>query len=175
MVSSSTYAFQADSGDKIFRRSVYSFWKRAMPPPQMTIFDAPTRERCIARRERTNTPLQALVLMNETEYFRAARVCAERILEHPDEGGRLHVAYEMVTSLLPNDGELQALRGGLAAVRKVYQDDPVAVAVLEKGRVLSAEEEARVQRPADPAQVELAAYTMLMHSLLNLDITTTRQ
>ena len=175
MVSSSTYAFQADSGDKIFRRSVYSFWKRAMPPPQMTIFDAPTRERCIARRERTNTPLQALVLMNETEYFRAARVFAERILGHPDEASRLRVAYEMVTSLLPNDGELQALRGGLAAFRRVYQDDPLAVAVLEKGGVLSAEEQERVQGPADPAQVELAAYTMLMHSLLNLDITKTRQ
>ena len=175
MVSSSTYAFKADSGDKIFRRSVYSFWKRAMPPPQMTIFDAPTRERCIARRERTNTPLQALVLMNEAEYFRAARVFAERILEHPDEATRLQVAYEMVTSQLPNEGELQALRGGLEAFRKVYQEDPLGVATLEKGRELSAEERQQVQDRVDPEQVEFAAYTMLMHSLLNLDITKTRQ
>lgn len=175
MVSSSTYAFKADSGDKIFRRSVYSFWKRAMPPPQMTIFDAPTRERCIARRERTNTPLQALVLMNEAEYFRAARVFAKRILMHPDEETRLQVAYEMVTSLLPDEGEIQALREGLEAFRKVYQEDPVAVAVLDKGRTLSAVERQQVPKSIDPAQVEFAAYTMVMHSLLNLDITKTRQ
>ena len=62
MVSSSTYSFKEDTGDKIYRRSFYTFWKRAMPPPQMTIFDAPTRESCTSRRERTNTPVQALVV-----------------------------------------------------------------------------------------------------------------
>ncbi|MBB73112.1 MAG: chromosome segregation protein [Planctomycetaceae bacterium] len=175
MVSSSTYAFKADEGDKIFRRSLYSFWKRAMPPPQMTIFDAPTRERCIARRERTNTPLQALVLMNEAEYFRAARVFAKRILEYPDEETRLRVAYEQVTSLLPDDGELEVLRNGLAAFRKIYQEDPLAVAVLEKGDALSPAEEQQERGSVDSAQIEFAAYSMLMHSLLNLDITKTRQ
>ncbi len=84
MVSSSTYSFTADTGPKIYRRSLYSFWKRAMPPPQMTIFDAPTRESCIARRERTNTPLQALVLMNEEQYFKAARCFARELLENAD-------------------------------------------------------------------------------------------
>lgn len=69
MVSSSTYSFKEDTGDKIYRRSFYTFWKRAMPPPQMTIFDAPTRESCTSRRERTNTPVQALLMMNESQYF----------------------------------------------------------------------------------------------------------
>ena len=68
--------FSPDSGDDIHRRSVYTFWKRAMPPPQMTILNAPIRDSCIARRERTNTPSQALLLLNETEYLNAARTLA---------------------------------------------------------------------------------------------------
>ncbi|MCA9031875.1 MAG: DUF1553 domain-containing protein, partial [Planctomycetaceae bacterium] len=80
MPSSYPSAFAADSGDKIYRRSVYTFWKRGMPPPQMTILNAPSREECIARRERTNTPLQALLLLNETEYLKAARQLALNIL-----------------------------------------------------------------------------------------------
>ena len=75
-----------DSGDKIYRRSVYTFWKRGLPPPQMTILNAPAREECVARRERTNTPLQALLMMNEKEYMKAARAFAIRLLkEQPDE------------------------------------------------------------------------------------------
>ncbi|MFV1981077.1 MAG: PSD1 and planctomycete cytochrome C domain-containing protein, partial [Rhodothermia bacterium] len=73
MPSSYPRIYEPDTGDKIYRRSVYTFWKRGMPPPQMTILNAPSREACIARRERTNTPLQALLLMNEPEYLKAAR------------------------------------------------------------------------------------------------------
>ena len=175
MVSSSTYAFEADTGDKIFRRSLYSFWKRAMPPPQMTIFDAPTRESCTARRERTNTPLQALVLMNESQYFRAARVFAERLLASPGDPQRLTVAYETVTSRLPDERELASLVQGLEAFRAVYRKDPLSAAEVT-GMRLSEEQQQQVrQRPADPETVERAAYTMLLHSLLNLDITKTRQ
>jgi hypothetical protein len=82
MPSSYPRIFKADEGKKAFRRSVYTFWKRGLPPPQMTIFDAPTREACIARRERTNTPLQALMLMNEPQFFSAATHCAQGLLEH---------------------------------------------------------------------------------------------
>ncbi len=104
MVSSSTYSFKEDTGDKIYRRSFYTFWKRAMPPPQMTIFDAPTRESCTSRRERTNTPVQALLMMNETQYFEAARHFAQELLRSSPSSAdaeRLRIAFESVTSHLP--------------------------------------------------------------------------
>ncbi len=166
MVSSSTYAFTADTGDKIHRRSVYSFWKRAMPPPQMTIFDAPSRESCIARRERTNTPLQALVLMNEKQYFKAARHFATQVVEQnkQDDAQRLSQLYESVTSQLPDKIELAALNQGLASLRTAYQEDVVAAKAMT----------ADLKLADDRQRIEIAAYTMLINSLFNLDITKTR-
>ena len=167
MVSSSTYAFTADSGNKIYRRSLYSFWKRALPPPQMTIFDAPTREACTARRERTNTPLQALVLMNEQQYFEAARQLASRLLadEQLSHSERLARAYEMITSQLPDALEQQDLTEGLAAFRATYKQNP-ALAKKLVGQDGTASEE---------QSADLAAYTMVINALLNLDITKTRE
>ena len=167
MVSSSTYAFSADKGDKIYRRSVYSFWKRALPPPQMTIFDAPTRESCTARRERTNTPLQALVLMNEGQYFKAARHFAQKILEDKNMSAteRLTHIYETVTSHLPDNEELATLSDGLQTLRTVYQSDA------DLTRELTAE----VENVDDSVRVEIAAYTMLINSVFNLDVTKTRE
>lgn len=160
--------FQADEGEKVYRRSIYTFWKRSLPPPQMTIFDAPTREACVARRERTNTPLQALLLMNEKQYFEAAAHAANRILDlnlsHIDD--RIKAAYEMVTSQIPSPEELQLLKGALEEFRFEYlnsKDDSAAItAALESARSVD-------------DQVDLAAWTLLVHSLLNLDITKTRQ
>jgi len=167
MESSSTYAFEADAGDKIHRRSIYSFWKRAMPPPQMTIFDAPTRESCIARRERTNTPLQALVLMNEAQHFKAGRHIAVKILADAEKTDRERISelYESITSHLPDEAELTALETGLEALRAEYRSDP------------SLAEELTAELSSDGAlnRPEAAAYTMLINSLLNLDIAKTRQ
>jgi hypothetical protein len=167
MVSSSTYSFEPDSGDKIYRRSVYSFWKRALPPPQMTIFDAPTREACIARRERTNTPLQALVLMNEPQYFKAAQRFAKDVLVRrgsSDVTDLLRYAYESVTSCVADDEELADLANAVEQFRAVYIADPKAAQAVtaEAGDITDAE------------RVELAAWTMLVNSLFNLDITKTR-
>ena len=101
MPSSYPREYKPDTGDQIYRRSIYTFWKRGLPPPQMTIFDAPNRDACIARRERTNTPLQALLLMNEEQYFAAARHFASQLIaskEHGDTSSRLTHAYETITS-----------------------------------------------------------------------------
>jgi hypothetical protein len=168
MVSSSTYAFQADNGADIYRRSLYSFWKRAMPPPQMTIFDAPTRESCIARRERTNTPVQALVLMNEGQYFQAARRFAGQVLarDSSTEDARLAYAYESITSHVPDAEELASLSRGLSTMREAYREDVAAAKQLTAnlGKNMS-----------DDQRIELAAYTMLVNSLFSLDITKTRE
>lgn len=167
MVSSSTYAFQADTGEKIYRRSLYSFWKRAMPPPQMTIFDAPTRESCIARRERTNTPVQALVLMNERQYFQAAKKFARQLVAKKDvsDKQRLIFAYESITSHLPDNAELTSLTGGLGALRAIYQED------VESAKAMTTD----LDQASDQQRIELAAYAVLVNSLFNLDVAKTRE
>lgn len=167
MVSSSTYSFKADTGDKIYRRSFYTFWKRAMPPPQMSIFDAPTREACTSRRERTNTPVQALMMMNESQYFEAARHFAEQLLADPEQNDeqRLRVAYESITSHLPDAAELADLRSGLENFRSVYRDDGAAAQAVTSDLTIATE----------PQRIALAAYTMVINSLFNLDVAKTRE
>ena len=131
----------------------------------MTIFDAPTRESCTARRERTNTPLQALVLMNEEQYFRAAQHLAHRLLaDNSADEARLNRVFEMLTSHRPDEEELEQLWAGLARLRATYLDNP------EMARELAANSNA-----SDQECVEIAAYTMLVNSLFNLDVTKTRE
>ncbi len=162
MPSSYPKEYIPDSGEKIYRRSLYTFWKRGFPPPQMTILNAPSREECIARRERTNTPLQALLLLNEKEYLRAARNLARRTLSDlslEGDAGRLAAVYETITSQLPDEKERGALLAALADLKKIYSGKPaMAAAVCEGG-----------------ASPELAAWTLLVSSIQNLDITKTRQ
>jgi len=167
MVSSSTYSFQQDTGENIYRRSFYTFWKRAMPPPQMTIFDAPTRESCTSRRERTNTPVQALLMMNESQYFEAARHFAQQLLLSPNQTDvqRLSVAFESVTSHLPSTDELADLQSGLESFRALYRDDEESARAMTSDLPLS----------SDVERVELAAVTMVVNSLLNLDAAKTRE
>ncbi len=96
------------------RRSIYTFWKRGLAPPQMTIFDAPSRDACIARRERTNTPLQALLLMNEPEYFKAAAHKAQTLIaEEGTEDEKLTRLHETITAHQPSTGTLKLLKDGL--------------------------------------------------------------
>ena len=112
---SNTSVFKQDAGDKLYRRSMYTFWKRTSPPPSMSTFDAPDRETCQVRRARTNTPLQALVLMNDVQYIEAARKLAERIML---AGGvrrnvrkSLVFAFRTILARSPTASELATLNG----------------------------------------------------------------
>ena len=167
MPSSYPKEFIPDKGDKIYRRSLYTFWKRGMPPPQMTILNAPTREECIARRERTNTPLQALLLMNETEYLKAARNLALRELSQPGPAPeeRVKAIYETITSQLPDEEETKAYVQLVADLETLYKETPE---LAEKIR-------SRINQPSHSSPAELAAWTMMASAVYNLDVTKTRQ
>src|SRR5690606_22826392 len=130
--------YVADTGDQAPRRSLYTFWKRGMPPAQMSILNAPTRESCIARRERTNTPLQALLLLNESEYLKAARHLAFTtfgVAESPPIA-RLHVIYETITSKLPDLAEQEVLLQSLQDFRAMYERAPALATQLCEGIAL---------------------------------------
>lgn len=187
MPSSYPNTYQVDAGDRSYRRSLYTFWKRAMPPPQMSIFDAPARESCIARRERTNTPLQALLLMNEEQMFAAARHLAAQQLppaessrqsaaqESLSDGKRIARLYAAITAHEPDEQILQALEQGLREFRQLYQHDQAAVAAMLDGKGASDAPSLPAATGASEVRAEWAAWTMLVHSLLNLDLTKTRE
>jgi hypothetical protein len=166
MPSSYPREYQPDSGDEIYRRSVYTFWKRGMPPPQMTILNAPTREACIARRERTNTPLQALLLMNEAEYLKAARHLALATLTDNavPPGERMNHLYETITSRHLDPDEAETFRRLLADLQAIYGDDSALAEQLCAGVTLQ----------DGLSAADLAAWTMLVSTIYNLDITKTR-
>ncbi|MEC9046723.1 MAG: PSD1 and planctomycete cytochrome C domain-containing protein [Planctomycetota bacterium] len=162
--SSNTANFRADQGhEKVHRRSLYTFWKRTAPPPQMTTFDAPSREECVVRRERTNTPMQALLLMNDPQYVEAARCFAQRML---DEGGsrdedRLRWALELATCAAPAAADVADLASLLDDQRRAFRvAQASAKALVQVGAAASA-------GGVDAA--ELAAWTMVANVILNLD------
>ena len=159
--------FKADSGEDIYRRSIYTYWKRGMPPPQLTILNAPIRDACIARRERTNTPSQALLLLNESEYLKAARHLARKLIAqrglHPDDP--LAEVYETITSHLPDPKERALLELLVKDFEKSYLENPGLAEELCAGVTLSTAGE----------RATLAAWTVLVNTLYNMDITKTRQ
>lgn len=170
--------YVADSGENTVRRSVYTFWKRGLPPPQMTIFDAPNRDSCIARRERTNTPLQALMLMNEPQFFSASTTLAKRLLDDEtldsDDGEdqqRLAAAYEIITSRPPNEEVRESLSRSLEGFRSLYESQPAEATALVQRCTVPAVQAVSTA----PEQVRLAAWTMVVHSILNLDCVRTRE
>ncbi len=165
---SNTAKYEQDHGDALYRRSLYLFWKRTAPPPIMTTFDAPSREQCRVRRERTNTPLQALLTMNDIQYFEAARQLGYRMWR---EGGandtdRLRRGFRLVTSRQPTRDELAVLGESLAAQRAHYSTNPEAAK-----KVITVGES---PVPKDPSAPELAAYAMVANLLLNLDEAVTK-
>jgi Protein of unknown function (DUF1553)/Protein of unknown function (DUF1549)/Planctomycete cytochrome C len=161
------YKHDKDAG--LYRRSMYTIWKRTSAPPNMLIFDMPGREMCVVRRSRTNTPLQALSLLNEVTYVEASRALAERML---NEGGsssqdRIRFAFQLATARMPTERELNTLAVGLERRKKSFEADPESAK-----KLLSVGEK---KSSGDLSPLELAAYTITASVILNLDETVTKE
>lgn len=161
--------FVQDHGDKLYRRSLYTYWKRSAPPPSMQIFDAPTREKCTIRRARTNTPLQALVTLNDTQFVEAARHFAVRIMRDggEDAAERIGFGFRLVTSRSPSEAEIAVFERILASAMDEYQNDPEAANALLSIGESPRDETLNVEQHA--------AWTMVASAMLNLDETLTRE
>ena len=158
-----------DHGADLYRRSLYIYWKRTVVPPSMATFDAPAREMCSVRPRRTNTPLQALTLMNDLTFVEAARVLAQRVLaaEHSSTDDHLRHLFRLVLSRPPTEVELDVLRDGFNQHLADFQSDPeVALQLADSGEY---------PRPTDYDVVEVAALTTVASMILNLDETVTKQ
>lgn len=159
---SNTREYRRDSGDNLYRRSMYTFWKRAAPPASMEIFNAPNRETCAVRRERTNTPLQALVTLNDPQFVEAARHLAQRAVKSaPASDARIDFLMRQLLARPASAKELKVIRASLASLEVHYRAQP------EDAKQLIAFGESK----ADPTipHAELAAWTMLSNQLMNLD------
>ncbi|EDM27552.1 hypothetical protein LNTAR_20138 [Lentisphaera araneosa HTCC2155] len=165
---SNTRHFKQESGEKLYRRSLYTFLKRTAPAPMMSNFDAPNRETCTVRRERTNTPLQALQLMNDVQYLEASRHLATKALQtQGDNNDKIKKAFRKVTSRFPNKEELIIMSEVLQAHHKHFEVNA------NEAKELIAHGESKV--PKDIDSNELAAWTMLCSQLYNLDEAITKE
>jgi hypothetical protein len=157
-------------GADLYRRSMYTFWKRTSPPPSLAAFDAPDRETCTVRRGRTNTPLQALVLMNDPTYVEASRKLAERMLKDPPvtatPDDRIAFAFRLATARKPTAEESSVLK-------KIYDAQLAHFRSNAEGasKLLSVGEAPRDDK-LDP--IDLAAWTTVASTILNLDETITK-
>jgi hypothetical protein len=159
--------FVQDHGEKLYRRSMYTYWKRTAPPPNMAAFDAPNREVCTVSRPNTTTPLQALVTLNDVQFVEAARMFAERMLTRPgNDGARLRWAFLEATSREPKPEEIAVVEAALRRERKRYAASPAAAE-----RFLNVGESPRNSKLA---VTEHAAWAQVATLLLNLSETVTR-
>jgi hypothetical protein len=161
-------SYQQSKGEDLHRRSLYTFWKRTVPHPTLSTFDAPDREFCTARRSVTNTPLQALVLMNDPIFLEASRELGRRMLR---EGGdsdeaRLAWAFELLTARKPDGAELARLVSLL--------DDQRSEFALGKAPPAGLLNIGEYKSSGDPSDRELSAYANMASLLLNLDEALTR-
>lgn len=160
--------YEQSHGRDLYRRTMYTFWKRTCPPPTLATFDAPDRETCTVRRARTNTPLQALILMNDPTYVEASRKLAERLLREaePSVEARIALAFRLTTARLPTPQEVAVLQRVYNAQRQRFAGDrQAALKLLTTG-------ESPWDERFDP--IELAAWTMAASVVLNLDEVVTR-
>ena len=163
MQESDTRNYKQDKGEKLYRRSLYSFWKRMAPPAVLDIFNAPSREVCVVRRERTNTPLQALAAMNDPQFIEAARKLAEHSFAECDgsDADRLNWIAQRLLARQLRPEEREVVERSLNELKEHYayeKDD--AEALLKVG-------ESPITVNTEP--VQLAAYTMVVNQLMNLD------
>lgn len=153
--------FVQDHGEKLYRRSMYTYWKRTVPPPNMQTFDAPNREVCLVSRARTNTPLQSLVLLNDVQFVEASRNYAERIMKKGGDGidSRIRFAYEEALGRPPEEWELKTVRAAYQRELKNYQsNERAAVALLNQGES---------QRDQGLPVAEAAAWTTVASMIFN--------
>lgn len=161
-------AYDQDKGENLWRRSLYTFWKRQAPPPTMLTFDAPTREICTVHRPRTNTPLQALALLNDVAFIEAGRALGAMALAQPgDDRARLRFIFHRVAARWPDDPEVAVLSELLADQRAYFGQD------LAAAKEFVVQGESPVGRGLNPA--ELAAWAVTAHALFNLDEVVTRR
>jgi hypothetical protein len=164
----SAQSYEQSHGKDLYRRGMYTFWKRTVPPASLATFDAPDREKCTARRALTNTPLQALALLNDPTYVEASRALAERALLEggKDVNARLAYAFRLATARKPSDKETNVLRALLGArLASFRRDKPSAIKLLSVG-----------ESPRDVRldAAELAAWTTVASVIFNLDETITK-
>ena len=161
--------YKRDDGEKLYRRTMYTYWKRSAPNPSMVAFDAPTREKCVIQRQRTNTPLQALVTMNDVTFVEASRVWAQNLIQsHPDTSfeERLNHAFVEATSKPADKIRTKLLKALYLSQREHFSNNP------ELAKSLSGSGEYKQIEGMDHS--ELAAWTMVTSTILNLDEVLTR-
>ena len=162
MIGSNTREYKRDSGEALYRRSLYTFWKRAAPPASMDLLNAPNREFCTVRRERTNTPLQALVTLNDPQFVEAARALAQMTLKASGEtDARLDFIAKRILCRPLRSEEVKIVQQSLEALLAHYRSQPGDAQKLMT--VGESRPDATMDVPA------LAAWTMLANQLLNLD------
>ena len=161
--------YKQDEGDKLYRRSLYTFIRRTSPPPSMIVFDAPDRTTCFVQRQNTNTPLQALVLLNDPQYVEASRIMAERMQREGGESlsDQITYGFRLASGRYPADNEINVLEQLFEAERNRFANNPADVDSLF----------AVGEQPPDPAydRTNTAALSMVAQVILNHDETYTKR
>ena len=162
-----TAQYKIDSGSQVYRKSLYTFWKRTVPPPNMITFDASSRDLCTVKRQQTSTPLQALVLLNDPQFIEASRSLAEEAVASKKElSDRIIFMFRKATSRMPSEKELQVLNDYFEAERLGFSEEP------ERAEAYLSIGQSELKTSMD--SIELAAYAIVAHAILNLDESITR-
>lgn len=163
----SNFKYKQDSGEALYRRSLYTYWKRTLAPPSMAVLDTADREWCSVKPKRTNTPLQALTLMNETAFFEAARKLGERMLSENEIEDRVRFGFRSVLARDPGEDELEILTNAYRRYVDEFSLDPRNATALQKVG------ESKASKGVDP--VELAAAAAVANVIINLEEASVRE